>query len=152
MAALVTYMDAKGQVMYTRVLPLCLALHVHASHICDAAFSWTDEIARIHMLCAEDFCEESQNLGVYDKVRLGEWLCGMIMLYSVLLFFVLTVSIHIIDCNACRKCSKLVVIQPSTLQGLLSVYSVEIKWGRLHVKHQGEHKCHMVKSHNCALH
>ena len=104
------------------------------------------------MLCAEDFCEESQNLGVYDKVRLGEWLCGMIMLYPMLMSFVLTVSIHIIDCNAWRKCSKLVVIQASTLQGLLSVYSVEIKWGRQHVKHQGEHKCHMVKSHNCALH
>ena len=127
MAALVTYMDAKGQVMYTRVLPLCLALHVHASHICDAAFSWTDEIARIHMLCAEDFCEESHILGVYDNVRLGVCLCGMIMLHPVLLSFVLTVSIHVIDCNACPKCSKLVVIQASTLQGLLSVYSAEIK-------------------------
>ena len=140
-------MDAKGQVMYTRVLPLCLALHVHASHICDAAFYWTGYIC-----CVPKTFQESQNLGVYDKVRLSEWLCGIIMLYPVLLSFVLTVSIHIIDCNACRKCSKLVVIQASTLQGLLSVYSVEIKWGRLHVKHQGEHKCHMVKSHNCALH
>ena len=104
------------------------------------------------MLCAEDFCEESQNLGVYDNVRLSECLCGMIMLHPVLLSFVLKVSIHIIDCNACPKCSKLVVIQASTLQGLLSVYSAEIKWERLHVKHQGEHKCHMVKSHNSALH
>ena len=96
-----------------------LALHVHASHIWDAAFSWTNEIARIHMMCAKDFCEESQNLGVYDNVRLGECLCGMIMLHPVLLSFVPTVSIHIIDCNACAKCSKVVVIQASTLQGLL---------------------------------
>ena len=79
------------------------------------------------MLCAEDFCEESQHLGVYDNVRLDECLCGMIMLRPVLLSFLLTVSIHIIDCNACPTCSKLVVIHSSTLQGLLSVYSAEIK-------------------------
>ncbi len=70
--------------------------------------------------------------------------------HPLLLSFVLTVSIHSVNCNeCCLKCFKLVVIQVLTLQVLLStLFSVHTlpKWKGKPASQApwGEHKCYMT--------